>query len=78
MLVSEDPAMVRKASQLFAKTPSLLETIKSADDFLGKVMGPAANKNAARPLEMTVRPYRGMRSGAAAEEDQNQRPGKMR
>lgn len=74
MLVSDDPAKVRQAAQTLAKNPTLLEAVKSADDFFVKAIGPASNENVARPLELTVRPYVGMRSSSAAEEDQNQRP----
>lgn len=69
MLVSSDPAIVRKAATTIARNKPLLEAVKSAGDYVTKAIGPAANENVSRPLEMTVRPYLGMRSSAASEED---------
>lgn len=57
MLLSEDPAMIQKAARMVASNKTLLETVKGAGDYLTKAIGPAANENVARPLEMTVRPY---------------------
>lgn len=73
MLASENPEMVRKAAAIVAKSKTFSEGIREAEDRVTKVISSAANENVARPLEVTVRPLVGMRSGAAAEEDSGER-----
>lgn len=73
MLISEDPAMIQKASRIVASNKTLLESVKSANDYVVKAIGPAANENVARPLEMTIRPYWGQPSSLAGEQDQRER-----
>lgn len=73
MLVSDNPDMVRKAAAMAAKNPTMLQAIKSANDYMTKAISPAVNENVARPLEVTVRPYVGMRSGTASEQDDGER-----
>lgn len=68
MLLSQDPAVIQKAARMVAKNKPLLESIKSANDYITKAIGPAANENIARPLELTVRPYWNP-SSRAAEQD---------
>lgn len=74
MLVSEDPAKVRQAAQMLTKNPTLLESVKSADDFLVKAIGPAANENVARPMEAGIRPmFQGLpAAGASGTEGQQE------
>lgn len=68
LLISEDPAMIQKAARMVASNKTLLESVKSANDYVVKAIGPAANENIARPLELTVRPYWNP-SSRAAEQD---------
>lgn len=74
MLLSEDPAAIQRAARMVASNKTLLETVKGAGDYLTKAIGPAANENVARPLEMTVRPYfQGLpRAGASGGEGQHE------
>lgn len=68
MLVSDNPDMVRKAAAAAARNPTLLQSIKSANDYLTKAISPAVNENVARPLEVTVRPFfQGSRSALGGE-----------
>jgi hypothetical protein len=69
MLVSTNPDMVRKASVMIGRNKTLMEAVKSADDYITKITGPAVNENVAQPLQS----YIGMRSSAASEQNQQER-----
>ncbi|MBD3844270.1 hypothetical protein IED13_01070 [Bosea sp. SSUT16] len=73
MLLSTDPSAVQKAARTVAKNKTLLESIKGAGDYLTKAIGPAANENVAKPLELTVRPYWSPSSRAAEQDDGERR-----
>jgi hypothetical protein len=64
MLASESPELVRKASAIVAKSKTLAEGIRQAEDRVTKALSSAANENVARPLSDAV--YRlGSRAAAS-------------